>query len=295
MKDIIGVNVPDWTATAEVDIFRNRLADLEKLEAAFNAEPMTLEAAIDEVIPRALWLRTKWDVHNPSSDPREAELEGFKKKVADYCRGKGKLADLNAAYWAIMPQNKEEKFTATIQPGSGHCPEDPVNMVYFCQYYISREANPQMWDIHSVMSTDEWSMIDKCYAMEGNLKRIRYVHKILREHGFSPMMQNFVKHLINVEACHLIPDISTEFSEIVKRFKGEMHGTVRSAQPLTDAQFKKVTEALHKANPGKKFFLERTVDPSLMGGFIVKVGIQTLDFTLLSEVDAFKKQAISER
>jgi len=94
-------------------------------------------------------------------------------------------------------------------------------------------------------------MIDKCYAMEGNLKRIRYTQKILKEHGFSPMIQNFVKHLINVEACHLIPDISTQFSEILKRFKGEMHGTVKSAQALSDAQFKSVTDALHKANPGK--------------------------------------------
>jgi len=87
----------------------------------------------------------------------------------------------------------------------------------------------------------------------------------------------------------LIPEIAEQFSDLTKKYKGELYGSITSAQELTDAQFKKIMDSLSKSNPGKKFFLNRQVDSSLMAGFVIKVGVQTLNFSLLSEVEDFKK------
>merc|ERR1719300_336185 len=71
LKNIIGANVPEWTKTAQLDIFTDRLKELDAMEAAFNAEPMSLEAAVDAVIPRALWMTSNWAQHkSATADPR---------------------------------------------------------------------------------------------------------------------------------------------------------------------------------------------------------------------------------
>merc|ERR1719445_2957256 len=99
---------------------------------------------------------------------------------------------------------------------------------------------------------------------------------------------NLLKVLIQDSAIGELETIYKNFRECVQKYQGEIHGTVTSAQELDEAQFNTIMSALKKDNPGKKFFLSQEVDASLLGGFVVKCGMQTLDFSLVREVDAMK-------
>ena len=60
-----------------------------------------------------------------------------------------------------------------------------------------------------------------------------------------------------------------------------------SATPLDDAQTAALTDQLRKVM-GAKVQVEATVDPSLLGGLIVKVGSRMIDTSLKTKLNALK-------
>ena len=69
--------------------------------------------------------------------------------------------------------------------------------------------------------------------------------------------------------------------------RGEVSADVTSATPLTAAQVASLSETL-KAKIGKSVTLNQHVDPSLIGGLVVKVGSQMIDSSLKTKLTAMK-------
>ena len=63
--------------------------------------------------------------------------------------------------------------------------------------------------------------------------------------------------------------------------------TVTSAAPLSPAQLASLADTL-KAKIGKTVTLTEHVDPSLIGGLVVKVGSQMIDSSLKTKLTAMK-------
>lgn len=278
-KQDLGENLPDTHTATTADYFRKRGAMFAAREAMFDAEPATLQQLVDEIVPKSCWALP--------NDPRAAQIDAFKKMTVEACAGKVSLKDYTAAYFALMPNNLNPQWFKTEEKLG---PKDPTSMVYFCEYYATRERYPELWEISNLLRADHWCMTPEGFNEKGKQQQKSLARAILEKNGFSPSILNMVFNLIDLEKSHLIPQIRENYSDIVKRYKGELHGTLKSAEELSDADFNAIMSALNKANPGKKFFLERSVDPSLMAGFKVKVGVQTLDFSLVREVEDFKKQ-----
>lgn len=76
--------------------------------------------------------------------------------------------------------------------------------------------------------------------------------------------------------------IDAFLSELARR-RGEITAEVTSAKPLTDSQLARVTEVLRRVEGGK-VAVEPKVDPSLIGGLIVRVGSRMIDFSLSSKL-----------
>jgi len=105
---------------------------------------------------------------------------------------------------------------------------------------------------------------------------------------FDESLCRLLKHVIETGKLALMIPILDDYGKLVKRFKGEVYGTVASATELSQAEFDQIVAVLTKQNPGKKFFLSRQVDPNLVAGFVVKCGAQTLDYSLVAEQKALK-------
>jgi len=80
--------------------------------------------------------------------------------------------------------------------------------------------------------------------------------------------------------------ISAYLAELAAR-RGEVTADVVTAHPLTDAQTKALEAELKKAVGGKVSIAAR-VDPSILGGLIVKVGSRMVDSSLRTQLQRLR-------
>ena len=77
------------------------------------------------------------------------------------------------------------------------------------------------------------------------------------------------------------------FRQKLAEHRGEVSGQVTVAQKLTADQTKQLKTTL-KGVVGKDVALDVTVDPSLLGGMIVKVGSRQIDTSIKTKLSSLK-------
>jgi len=101
------------------------------------------------------------------------------------------------------------------------------------------------------------------------------------------VMGNFLNLLVQKKRAVILPEIAEEFQIMVDDDKNISHGTVVSAVELdTDLQ-NKIQETLEKIT-GKKVELTASVDSSIIGGMIAKVGDLVLDGSIRTQLASLK-------
>ena len=76
--------------------------------------------------------------------------------------------------------------------------------------------------------------------------------------------------------------INAYLAELSRR-RGEITAEVTSARPLTDEQLQTLSESL-RTKLGGKVSVEPSVDPSLIGGLVVRVGSRMIDASLKTKL-----------
>ena len=84
-----------------------------------------------------------------------------------------------------------------------------------------------------------------------------------------------------------VPGMIRRFRAIAARHRGEITAEVTSAHALTAAQETELKAAL-KGVTGKDVAINVTVDPSILGGLIVKVGSRQIDTSLRTKLSTLK-------
>ena len=101
-------------------------------------------------------------------------------------------------------------------------------------------------------------------------------------------MSNFVGNLVGLMAQNrrlfALKDTIAAFQTLVAEYRSEVSAEVTSASQLKPAHLSAVREAL-KEIVGRDVTLETTVDPSLIGGLIVKVGSRMIDNSLRTKLE----------
>jgi len=110
---------------------------------------------------------------------------------------------------------------------------------------------------------------------------------ILAKANASTVVANFIKVVARNGRLFTLPVIITTFRAIAAKARGEISAEVTSATPLYGDQVANLAETL-KAKIGKTVTLTQFVDPSLIGGLIVKVGSQMIDSSLKTKLSAMK-------
>lgn len=99
----------------------------------------------------------------------------------------------------------------------------------------------------------------------------------------SPLTRNFLGLLAQNRRLFALPEMIEGFLRRLAAKRGEVTAQVISAQDLTAAQREAVHEQLRKA-VGRKVVVDVEVDPSLLGGLVVKVGSRMVDASLKSKL-----------
>ncbi len=105
--------------------------------------------------------------------------------------------------------------------------------------------------------------------------------------GVTGLALNFVKLMAAKRRLPALNDAISGFQALVAEAKGEMVAEVTSAEKLTAAQLKDLQGAL-KARFGRDVTLSTTIDPSILGGLIVKAGTTMIDDSLKTKLQNLK-------
>jgi len=99
----------------------------------------------------------------------------------------------------------------------------------------------------------------------------------------NPLTRNFLGLLARNRRLFALPDMIHGFLRILAERRGEVTAQVIAAQELSATQRQALDERLRKA-VGGKVAVEFRVDPSLLGGLVVKVGSRMVDASLKSKL-----------
>jgi F-type H+-transporting ATPase subunit delta len=115
----------------------------------------------------------------------------------------------------------------------------------------------------------------------------RAVAAVMAKAGIGGLVANLVKVAAGNRRLFIVPDIITAFRRLLATHRGEVSAEVTSAEPLSDKHVAELKDAL-KASLGKDVALSTNVDPTLIGGLIVKVGSRMIDGSLRTKLNSLK-------
>ena len=101
--------------------------------------------------------------------------------------------------------------------------------------------------------------------------------------GASATVKNFLGVLANQRRLGALPAIIDEFARLLAAHRGEETAEVTSAQPLDESQLGSVRDAV-ATYAGRPVQLTASVDPSLLGGIVVRIGSRMIDASLKTKL-----------
>lgn len=105
--------------------------------------------------------------------------------------------------------------------------------------------------------------------------------------GITGLVGNFLRVVAQNRRLFAVPAMIKAFHAIAAEARGEVAAEVTSAHPLTAAQEDELKAAL-KGVTGKDVAIAATVDPSLLGGLVVKIGSRQIDTSLRTKLNSLK-------
>ena len=115
----------------------------------------------------------------------------------------------------------------------------------------------------------------------------RAIAAIVTKAGIKGLAGNFLRVVAANRRLFAVPGMIRAFRRIAAEARGETSADVTSAHALTGAQQKELEAAL-KSVAGKTVSLAVTVDPSLLGGMVVRIGSRQIDTSLKTKLNSLK-------
>ncbi len=110
---------------------------------------------------------------------------------------------------------------------------------------------------------------------------------VIDKAGIGGLAAQFLKVVTSNRRLFAIRDIIKAYRALVARHKGEVTAHVTVAEPLSDAHRDEIRNTLN-AVTGKDVRVDMKVDPSIIGGLVVKIGSRMVDSSLRTKLNGLK-------
>ena len=117
--------------------------------------------------------------------------------------------------------------------------------------------------------------------------QLRALSAVLDKAGISGISAKFLKVLTANRRLFAVADVIRAFNALVAKFKGEATADVTVAEALSDKNLDALKAAL-KSVTGKDVVLNMKVDPSIIGGLVLKLGSRMVDSSLRTKLNSIK-------
>ena len=105
--------------------------------------------------------------------------------------------------------------------------------------------------------------------------------------GLCTELKNGLALMAEKRRVFVLPHLLRHLGSMISADKGEVSADVISAKTLTKAQTEKLAKVL-KDRVGKEVRLNATVDESIIGGLVVKVGSKMVDSSIRSRLNSLQ-------
>jgi F-type H+-transporting ATPase subunit delta len=102
--------------------------------------------------------------------------------------------------------------------------------------------------------------------------------------GLDPLTTNFLGVLAENRRLGSVSTIIRDFRQLAARHRGEASAEVVSAHPLDDGQVASLKTRL-KSMVGSEVAVDLKVDPSILGGLIVRLGSRQIDGSIRTKLN----------
>lgn len=92
-----------------------------------------------------------------------------------------------------------------------------------------------------------------------------------------PEVLNLLMILVRHQRLHTLKRVAEIYQELIEREKNVRTAIVRTALPLTSEEITRLQEKLMERTHASSVNLEQEIDPSMVGGLIVRVGDLLID------------------
>ena len=118
-------------------------------------------------------------------------------------------------------------------------------------------------------------------------EQLRALGAVLERAGIGGLAARFLKLVTSNRRLFAVRDMIKAFRELVAQHKGEITAEVMVAERLNDRHLEALRTAL-KSVSGKDVDLDVKIDPSIIGGLVVKLGSRMVDTSLRTKLNAIK-------
>jgi F-type H+-transporting ATPase subunit delta len=117
--------------------------------------------------------------------------------------------------------------------------------------------------------------------------QMKALDAVMDKAGISGTSAKFLRVLTANRRLFAVSDVIRAFRVLVANFKGEVTAEVTVAEQLNDKNLDALKAAL-KTVTGKDVALNVKVDPSIIGGLVVKLGSRMVDSSLRTKLNSIK-------
>ena len=124
------------------------------------------------------------------------------------------------------------------------------------------------------------SLTFSLYALEN---RRRLLDAVLEKSGFSDLVKNFLRLLLEKERLVELPGVLDHYERLADEISNVTRASIETARPLDEGAVKRVVSALESITSGD-VKAEVVQDESLIGGIRVRIGDLVLDGSVRSQL-----------
>jgi len=119
-------------------------------------------------------------------------------------------------------------------------------------------------------------------------EQARAIKAIVEKAGIGGLAANFLQLIARNRRLFVVLDMIKSYRKLSARARGEVAAEVITAFPLDAAQVAALEDQLRASVGGKQVKMNARVDPSLLGGLVVKMGSRMVDSSLRTKLASLK-------
>jgi F-type H+-transporting ATPase subunit delta len=153
----------------------------------------------------------------------------------------------------------------------------------------ARTSQLERWrsDLRVVAATPLDDVLQCCRWQDGDLMADESAIAI-HMRDVLPEVADFACLLARNNKEAILPEIAAEYSRLLDEYYGVRQAEVTTAVPL-DAEARRLVETRLRDMAGSSFTLDERVDPSIVGGIVLRVGDLIIDRSVRARLQALRE------